>query len=380
MPAWVRVLCPNVERLDTCLCTFAAQPERVSTSPASAPQGAPATCSRLQSLSWVVGEELRQQDKPLLALVRQQLAALPSLTHLHVDQWDFTALDQGGSALSTSLTRLVLARRGQPTLPQRLPAMFPRLRELELTWGSVTEDAELDGLLQHLRHVDVSFYHFNLTQSFAHRAWPWPHLKVSFLDVDSFTRLPLHSILSCSVEVHVLPSADAQAVARMADAVQRWGGVGQQQNGLVISGTSPDALVTTLGPLLAALPEQQRRHVRLYDFQEGAVTPAFLQRLGAALPACVKRLSLSTMGSSLSPAAKSALVASLPATVEQVDLEGNEFTEQELVDLCSAVTRRVKVTVSCLFVSEEKLAAVRARLVELSGGGLGDPLVTLVRQ
>ncbi len=157
VPAWVRALCPNVECLDAALCTFAAQPERVSTSPASASLAAPATCSRLQSLSWISGADVRRQDKRLLALVRQQLAALPSLTHLHAGSWDFTALGQGDSrAISTSVTLLVTSCHGQPTLPERLHAIFPALRKVELTWGSVTEDVELEALLLHLRHLDVS--------------------------------------------------------------------------------------------------------------------------------------------------------------------------------------------------------------------------------
>ncbi len=381
VPAWVRVLCPNLECLDALVCTFAAQPERVSTSPAGMSLAAPAMCSRLQRLAWISMADLRQENPPPLDLVRRQLTALPSLTHLHADTWDFTAMDQGGgSAISTSVTRLALSRHGQPTMPQRLATIFPALRELKLASGRVG-DAELDGLLRHLGHLDVSFNGFDLTQSFAHRAWPWPHLTTRNLDVDSFARLPLHGIVSCSVDMDVQPSADAQAVARVAEAVRRWGGLGLT-DGLKVDGESCDEVVTTLGPLLAALPEGQRRHLTLCELGVGAVTPQFLQRLGAALPPCVERLSLGTSISfswQPAPDAWGALLPSLPATVERVDLLTVSASEQQLVDMCGAATRRVTVSVSLWSRPEAQgdvLAAVRARLATF--GGERAHLVTLV--
>ncbi len=365
------------------MCTFAAQPERVSTSLSHTPQAAPATCSCLKSLSWAVGEELRQDDKPLQALVRRQLAALPSLTHLRAYQWDMTLLDLGdGIALSTSLTSLVLTRHGQPTLPQRLRAMFPQLRELVLTYGSVTEDAELDGLLRHLSHIDVRFNSFNLTQSFTHRAWPWSHLKVQDLDVDSFARLPLHGILTLKGVKSVRPSADAQAVARVAEAATRWGGLGVEDV-LSVAGRSSAAVLATLRPLLAALPEGQLCHLTLRDLGVRAVTPEFLQQLGAALPSSgIKRLSLGTRIDDTwqpAPDAWGALLPSLPATVERLDLLRVSASEQQLLDLCTAATRRIQVVVSRWDVPDARVAAVRARLAERSGGA-GEHLVTLTRE
>ncbi len=201
--------------------------------------------------------------------------------------------------------------------------------------------------------------------------------------MDSFARLPLHRILTLKGVKSVRPSADTQAVTRVAEAVRRWGGLGQQKDGLSIIPEDINAVTTTLGPLLAALPEEQRRRMTLCELGVGAVTPQFLQRLGAALPSSgIKRLSLGTRIDDTwqpAPAAWRALLPSLPATVERVDLHNVRASEQQLVDLCCAATRRVTVAVSLWSNPEEQgevLAAVRARLRALRGRRL--PLVTLV--
>ncbi len=395
VPAWVRVLCPHVESLEATTCTRSESTERARPAPsamapgpagavpaaAMAPLAAPAACSRLHRLVSDV-----PWGKRTLDLVRQQLASLPSLTSLSVQ--DVPALDDGGGgggALCTSVTSLSVryASHGRAQ-PHRIAALFPALHELQLLNSDVGDDA-LDGLLTHLAHVDVSFTGFNLKRSFADRAWPWPCLKVQQLDVDSLARLPLHHIRSCDLGGDrewrlVRPSADAQAAARVADAVRRWGGVGQQEvTRLYGCETSADAVVATLGPLLAALPEQQRRHVDAGTLKCGEATPGFLQQLGAALPPGVKRLSLEMDGNNLSIVTWCALLPSLPAWVERLDLSDVFPAEEDVVDMCCAATRPVEVSLPSLFEEVDALERVRAWLAELGAGEAPQVrLVTLV--
>ncbi len=184
-----------MEALTTESCTFAPQHqlERFSTT-APAPSAPPGACRQLRRLRLDFTSPLGDGNAPLVDHVRQQLAALPSLTSLDAECFEIEALDQGdGGAVSTSLTRLVITYYRDPGLPRRLATMFPALRELRLVQPEncfdemVTDDA-LEEMLEHLGHVvDVAFSSFGLKGSFTHRAWPWPHLK-GLRELDAWTR------------------------------------------------------------------------------------------------------------------------------------------------------------------------------------------------
>ncbi len=387
MPAWVRTLCPNVESLTVLDCTLAAHPERVSATPAAAglapptlpamPLPAPFTCGRLRDLKLLHGFVAGLADGPALDLVRRQLAALPSLASLTAGVEDIMALDDGG-VLSASVTTITAEHLSfRPSLPH-VRTLFPALRAMDAVLLHAVGDVELEGLLRDMGHIDVHFQRFSLTQSFTHRAWPWPHLKVWQLDVYSFARLPLHNILSCRCKAEgslpsVQPSRDAQAVARVTEAIRRWGGLGTGRGDVLhVDAEDQGALLTTLGPLLAALPEGQRRHINLRSVR-GEVAPDFLRRLGAALPPAVAQLSLRLWEANVAPAAWRALHLSLPAMVEQVDLYGLGLTE-DLVDVARAATRRVTVRVRDN-TAEHVVAAWNARLAGVRAGQ--EPLVTV---
>ncbi len=364
LPAWVRTLCPNVESFQADECLIAPRSERPGAAPAAAaapPDGAPSPpapvtpCGRLQRLIWREGDAFeREGDRPLLDLVRRQLASLPSLTSLHAGAGDLAALDddaEPGAALSTSLTALTLScdRDGLAALLPRVGTLFPALRAVEVSYHTVG-DADLAGMLRHLAHLDdVSFYHFDLKRSYTRLlSWPWPRLVVAEVDVGSFARLPLEGIRSCCISTTdplVRPSTDAQAVARVAEAVRRWGGLGVTGE-LGVWGARCDALLATLGPLLAALPEQQQRRVALSGFGRGTVTAGLLERLGVALPPGVKQLALVGDADSLEiDQAWRAVLPSLPATVEQLELRGFRPEVDQLVQLCECAPRRVRVLV-----------------------------------
>ncbi len=155
-------------------------------------------------------------------------------------------------------------------------------------------------------------------------------------------------------------------------------------------GDECESILTTLGPLLAAVPGGQFRRVSVFldEYAPGAVTPEQVRRMGQLLPTCVTRLTVRIDGP-IAPGAWRALLPSLPASVERVELQGMSFTEQELVDMCVAATRRVTVVVGKYQTKPHLVAAARARLgQELRGGGGGwkggqrgeeKPLVTLMQ-
>ncbi len=230
--------------------------------------------------------------------------------------------------------------------------------------------------------MDVHFpASLRLQRSFAaHDDWPsGPHLLkgLNELGVDTLrARLPLHRISSCTVSrapdddssdstalvVHASANAQAQ-VARVAEAVRRWGGVqglceGQIAPGLVHVRERAwhfEAVLRTMGPVLSALPqeEQQCRHVCVfcvhYAWRLDYCAPEDVRPLCQALPPSVQRLSL-YLGE-IGPDAWGALLPSLPATVEQMWTCSTRSwvaatpPSSKLMAVCRAATRRVTVGV-----------------------------------
>ncbi len=251
----------------------------------------------------------------------------------------------------------------------RLPTQFPNLRELD-AHGFTVRDGDVEALLR-LPHLErLSVCGFRLQRSHAHRASRWAAVDVWNLDVGSFARLPLDGIQACSGWWRVLPSADEAAVARVAQAVRRWGSMGDSVDRWM-EGDDSDALLTTLGPLVAALPTKQQRRVTIYGMRDA--TPQQVQQLGQHLPAGVTTLRLDTF--SLASEAWAALLPSLPATVEELRL-GRTYplpTEQQVLAVCQAALRPIRVVV--LAYGEQDLERVRALL---AGPEQQPSLVTLV--
>ncbi len=357
VPAWVRVLCPNATELEIGLGALAPHPLHQ-----------PTPHPHLQQLEWDRSWDA-DQDPPVAEHVRQQLAALPSLISLTL--WDLRWAggeeqdeQQAGRLISSTLTRLELltdddtGNAFQELL--HLPTQFPQLRELDASRMTV-DDAGLEALLRlpHLERLHVSG--FELRRSHVHRLLLWKELSVDTLDMGSFARLPLDTIVSCSVCGDVFPSADAVAVARVAQAVTRWGGRGGGWDDLSIYGEDVAALLVTLGPLVAALPAEQQRTVRI-DVLDN-ITPQQLQQLGQHLPASVTTLLLRL--TDLSVDAWDALLPSLPATVEELQLEhqsASAFTEQEALALCRAAVRPIRVVMDLGANWEQVSDGVRRRL------------------
>ncbi len=138
------------------------------------------------------------------------------------------------------------------------------------------------------------------------------------------------------------PSADAWAVARAAQAVRRWGGLGGGSHSLSIRGEDVAAQLATLGPLLAALPAEQRR-VTTHGLR--GATAQQVQQLGQQLPASVRCLHLYCH--SLAPGAWGALLPSLPASVEELRLEygSHDLDEEQVLALRDAAVRPIRVVV-----------------------------------
>ncbi len=374
VPAWVKVLCPNATKLDLGGNTLAPHPLHQ-----------PTPHPHLQELRWVHRWDA-DDHPPLAEHVRQQLAALPSLTSLSLFDLDWAGGEeedeqQARRLISRTVTRLNL-RIGGPVVGmsemlQRLPTQFPHLRQLDAAIVTVDDDG-LEALLRlpHLEHLTV--HAFSLQRSHAHRACLWADLSLAQLDVGSFACLPLDSIPACRCWWEVQPSTDAAAVARVAQAVSRWCGLRRAgENEWYISGKDVAALATTLGPLLAALPTEQQRRVTIHGVRD--TTPQQVQQLGQQLPPGVTTLRLRHY--TLSPDAWAALLPSLPATVEELRL-GHTYpplTEQQVVAVCQAAVRPIRVVVSLSRggpdLSEQDLLRIRASLV---GPEQGPSLVTLV--
>ncbi len=385
VPAWIKVLCPNVTKLELRECAISPQPLHQ-----------PMPHQHLQQLLWDQ-EALAPQAPTLGQHVRQQLAALPSLTSLTLPNLPWVAQEEGeqqaGRLISSSVTRLEVARwqRSPPLVGsvhlRRLPAQFPNLRELQAPC-CVVDDEGLGLLRQFAAHQPrLTVGAFYLGVSHAHEPWPWPEVAVRELDVASFARLPLDRIQACRSPDLVRPSADATAVARVAQAVRRWGGFASfddESGGLCefLWGNLP-ALAATLGPLVtAAQSEGPDRNQSLTITGMRDVIPQQLRQLGQHLPPCVTTLCLDEYA--LSPHAWAALLPSLPATVEELDLGYTEpfIPEAQVLALCWSAVRPIRVRVPQrsarmfrLGLTEEQVERIRAALA--GGGAHGAGMVTL---
>ncbi len=367
MPAWLKVCCPTVSSLEVEDCSLTPHlPDLPPPAPAAAPappphrcRPAPLACQHLQRINVQAfgmgdggGDALQEQQH-----IRQQLAALPSLTSLAMDSFEWMPEP---ALVSTTVTSLSLPPSDSMQHVPHLAAQFPNLRQLD-GWGLTLDDAGLEALLR-LPHLErLSVWDFDLQRSHAHHAWAVRHLGVGTLDVGPFARLPLDGVRAVSVwglMQTIAPSGDAQAVARVAEAVRRWGGLGTE--GVEVDGRDTAALLTTLGPLLAALPAEQRTEVEINDVRDA--TNATLRALGQQLPAGVATLRLTRC--TLQPDAWPVLLPSLPASVTKLFLRFSLGpTEDQLVALCGAAVRPVTLSAWCN--TAATVGRVKERLAEL---------------
>ncbi len=378
VPAWVKVLCPNVTKLDLSESTISPRPLH---------QAMPH--QHLQQLEWQ-REHVPDDERPVAEHVRQQLAALPSLTSLALFDVPWAQEEKEERArrlVSSSVTRLGLLR----DLPEgpavdsihlhRLPSQLPSLRELQAS-RFVVDDLGLGLMHRFAAHQPrLTARSINLKISHAHGPWPWRKVEVFELDVASFARLPLDRIQGCTVHEEVRPSADMAAVERVARAAMRWGGLEDEERGYRwhFLGADVPALLTTLGPMVAALPAEAGCHVTISGLQD--TTPQQVQQLGQHLPASVKRLYLEQYA--LAPDAWPALLPSLPATVEELELGLLQpfVPEERVLALCQAAVRPVTVRVPTKGrlltggLAQEEIDRIRAALA--GGGAQGGGLVTL---
>ncbi len=323
VPAWVDVLCPNATKLDLAWNTIVV-----------CPLHQPMPHPHLQHLSW----KGNCNSARVVDHVRQQLEALPSLTSLFLRDLSWARQQEDERLISSTVTRLQLtAEELQEDELQHLHVQFPFLRELDVPGCAVVDDAGLEVLLSlpHLERLSVRGFSLQVNRM----ACPWRSLKVQELDVGSFTRLPLDDVAACSGWGLVRPSADAAAVARVTHAISRWGGVGSAGAALKINGEDVEALLTTLGPLLAALPVVERQQVAIFG---GEITAQQLQQLGPELPASVTTLRLEYRAA---PDAWATLLPSLPASVEELRLWYRGLTDQHVLALCQAAVRPIRVVV-----------------------------------
>ncbi len=390
MPAWLKVCCPNVSSLKVegtltqHLLDLPPRPPARAASASPPGQGRPSllTCQHLQSINMSLNHDDEDDDDDdeddgdddggggggggggghmpqWRQHIRQQLAALPSLTSLVTfnDQWM-----REPALVSTSITSLVFEDYDNTPHLTHLAVQFPNLRELD-AWDVTVDDAGLEALLRvpHLERLSVQ--RFSLQRSHAHRTWAVRQLSIGILDVGALARLPLDSIQACSFQdaPWFTPSRDAQAVARVAEVVRHRGGLGTEGQGRVmVQGRDTAALLTTLGPVLAALPAAQRRQVSISNLQDA--TAATLQALGQALPGSVTSLQL--WDCSLQPAAWPTLLPSLPATVTELQLHFSVApTEEQLMAMCGDAVRCI--TVDVWGVTADTLQRVRKRLAEM---------------
>ncbi len=375
VPAWVKVLCPSVTKLHLHNDRLAAQPLHQ-----------PTALPHLQHLWW--GRQWGAQEQ-LAEHVRQQLAALPSLTSLTLGDLSWASQEwrededeeeherRAGRLISGTVTRLdILEGHVGPWTLHHLLTRFPCLRELDLCSGTLDDDG-LEALLLHglpptLHRLVVTS--FSLQRSHVRAAWPVQEVIVNTLDVDSFARLPLDGIQACTWEV-VQPSSDTAAVERVVQAIRRWGGRGcvTRHWGCGVFGERFTALLTTLGPLLSALPAAQQL---LTIFGMQGVTADQLQQLGQSLPPGVATLVL--LDCDLMPDAWPALLPSLPATVTVLYVLRQTIwavEEEQVLALCEAAVRPITIKVPRDEFwngapSEEALERIRSRVA-----GVG--LVTL---
>ncbi len=352
---WLPVTCRNVAVLSSHPCTLTehlplrAPPaaQRPSTTSLIPP---PVVLQHLRDFTFV-GETL---SAPQAQHLQQQLAALPTLNRLQLE--DSTSLADG--LHSTSVTRLSFQRDGNDEATdgalQRVPAQFPNLVALHAPECLALEDGGLEALLSmtSLRHVSVK--KVLLARSHAPRACAWEELSLWTLDVDQLARLPLEGIqlLRWSGD-DVDPSRDAQPVARVAAAVKRSGGLSA---GHIIrfSGWDAAALLTTLRPLLEALPAEEQHRVTIDGIREAA-TAEVVRQLGQQLPPAVHTLRLS--GWFWARNAWAAVLPSLPATVTRLELDwfrAPPQVEEQVLGVCAGAVRPITVSVQPLRDEEQQ--------------------------
>ncbi len=342
---WLPLTCPNVTALFCSGSTLTAHPPLPAPPAAQRPSPPPVALQHLRDfrLGLWHGTLSVPQDQHL----QQQLAALPSLARLQ----RLARVSTADGLHSTSVTRLHFEGEedeedaAQSLQLQRLPAQFPNLVELDAPACLTLDDDNMEALLSMRSLRRVLARDLRLERSHAQRPCCWEELVLCWLDVDSVARLPLEGIqrLCCrGDEVH--PSRDAQAVARVAAAIKRFGGLGTGY-GFSFIAEDPAALLATLRPLLEALPADQQRKVAIVYMGEDAA-PGVLQQLGQQLPPTVHTLRLHEWARARN--AWAAVLPSLPATVTRLELSWWVTPPQvdvRVLALCSAAVRPITVSV-----------------------------------
>ncbi len=378
VPPWLRVLCPNATSLATDSCNVTEHLPAQSLLPSASAAGGPTLMphQHLAQVEWL--NDNMSVSPHLPAHLWRQLASLPSLRKLDIGLAGTLApaLHHGAALAAAAAAQPQSSSTTTATATQQL------LPLTSLNAVAIVNDDFTDAVLQHLPQLEhVYVQGFRLRRSHVHhQQCNWGQLRTAEVDVDSFARLPLERVRTCTwtrLRPSVRPSRDAQAVARVAAAVQRWGPQSVAADGtLGVSGADHQALLTTLPPLLAALAPTRESHLKGVMLSESApLTPEKLGEVARLLPPSVTRLSL---GKCQVPAdAWGGLLAALPAHVEEMGLWG--YSEEHVLALCRGAVRPVRVCV--LKLSEEARARVHARLVEeaaASGGGSRAAVAQLV--
>ncbi len=153
-------------------------------------------------------------------------------------------------------------------------------------------------------------------------------------------------------------------MARVAAAIKRSGGL-VWDAALQVIGEDSTALLTTLRPLLAALPADQLGTITISDLRVD--TPIVLQQLGQQLTPSVRTLCLRDCV--WAPTAFPALLPSLPPTVSCVSLGWHRGFDAKLdkecvLAICSAAVRPITVELGFRHVPEEALARIRTCLAQ----------------
>ncbi len=371
VPALLPLLCPNLETFRS-LYGDITQHLAATAPPAAADPSlpTPSPCHTLTSLTWLHTGPLRP---PLAEHLRQQLSSLPSLRALTVHH-----LDGAAAALhSGTVTRLTWKglNATQPGALARLPAQFPSLRALHAPDAATLDDGAAAALLAGLPQLErLSVNEVECWTDASQARSPWRHLSVGTLDVGAVARLPLGGLESVECRRSVMPSRDAAAAARVAEAVRRCGGLGLAGAGLDVVGADVAALLATLPALLAALPPGQRRRLTVRELDRAS--NEVLRWLGELVAGgAVPWLRLEEC--SLAEDAWGGLLAGLPEGVVELEL-ATIFpwpTEEQLLAACAGATRPVTLRLvgggmgSRLLSAEAVVERVRARLRGESEGG-----------
>ncbi len=293
--------------------------------------------------------------------VREQLAALPSLTNAALPQELIMMEGEHGAAggpIHAGLTRLYCFKPTAGSLPSpaasgasllaRALALFPGVRELRT--GVTVDDAGLDALLgtlpgtaaAKLQLLKVS--HFDLKLSHVQQPWPWPKLEVDTLHVDSFALLPLERISSCKAVYGVAPGGGAQEAARVAQALARWAETSREPPELKATIKQPEAELPALWRLMAALPAERQRTLSIASLPR--ITSHVLSELALHLPSSVQRVDFWDYHAS-DPDVWGALLPSLPASVRELSLVSvrEPMTFGRIHTLCCQAVRPIALEV-----------------------------------